>query len=85
VGGVKMLTAYVEAAMRHAQFEWLEDSHEWYGEIPPCRGVWASGATVEACRAELRDVLEGWIALGLWRGDELPAVDGATIQVGMEN
>jgi predicted RNase H-like HicB family nuclease len=76
-----MLTAYIEAAMRHAQYEWLEDNHGWYGEIPPCRGVWATGPTVEECSSELRDVLEGWIALGLRLGNELPEVDGVTIQV----
>ena len=76
-----MLTAYIEAAMRHAQFEWLEDDREWYGAIPELPGVWATGATEDACRTELRDVLEGWIALSLRMGDRLPVIDGAAIEV----
>jgi hypothetical protein len=30
----------------------------------------------EACREELKEVLEGWIVLGLSLGHELPEVDG---------
>jgi predicted RNase H-like HicB family nuclease len=76
-----MLTAYIEAAMRHARFEWLDDSREWYGEIPELPGVWATTDSQEECRVELREVLEGWIALGLRHGHDLPPVDGRTINV----
>ena len=33
-----------------------------YGEVPDLPGVWASGETLEMCRRELKDVIEG----GFW-------------------
>ena len=72
-----MLTDYIEAAMRHATYEWLEEDGVWYAEIPSLPGVWASAPNREELPAELRSVLEGWIALGLAEGDPLPVLDGA--------
>jgi predicted RNase H-like HicB family nuclease len=76
-----MLTKYVTASMDHATIEWLEESQEFYGEIPGLPGVWASGPTKEACREELRSVLEDWIAVGLSFGHRIPEVDGIDINV----
>ena len=76
-----MLTAYIDAAMRHAQVEWLPDDGEWYGHIPETPGVWATGATEETCRAELREVLEDWLLIGLRLGHDIPPVDGITLSV----
>jgi predicted RNase H-like HicB family nuclease len=59
-----MLTQYIRPAMRRATYEVLDDGTV-YGEIPPLRGVYANAPTLDECRAELREVLEGWIALGL--------------------
>lgn len=70
-----MLTAYMDAAMRRAEFEDL-GAEGWFGGIPGLDGVWASGASPEAVRTELRGVLEGWILLGLRLGHALPVVDG---------
>ena len=44
-----MLTEYILAAMRHAQYEILEDG-AFYGEIPDCAGVYAHAETLEDCR-----------------------------------
>lgn len=66
-----MLTAYIQAAMRHARYEILEDS-TFYGEIPGFEGVYANTHTLEKCREELQEVLEGWIILGLRLGHQLP-------------
>lgn len=71
-----MLTAYIQAAMRHARYEILEDDGTYYGEILECRGVWASAKTLEDCRRELQEVLEDWIVLGLQLGHTLPEIDG---------
>ncbi|MFN8486364.1 MAG: type II toxin-antitoxin system HicB family antitoxin [Caldilineaceae bacterium] len=68
-----MLTAYIDAAMHHAHYEILEDGL-YYGEIENLRGVFASAETLEACRELLKDVLEGWIILGLRMGHALPAL-----------
>lgn len=55
--------------MRHAHIELLEDDGSFYGQIPGFPGGWATAKTLEACREELRDVLEGEVVLGLQRGD----------------
>jgi predicted RNase H-like HicB family nuclease len=74
-----MLTEYIRAAMRHATYEWLEEDHLWYGEIPPLPGVWASAASRADLPAELQSVLEGWLVLGLSRGDPIPTIDGVSL------
>ncbi|MEH2055969.1 MAG: hypothetical protein V7K97_07360 [Nostoc sp.] len=48
-------------------------------EIPECQGVWANAATLEACREDLQDALEGWIILGLRLGHTLPILDGVDL------
>lgn len=60
-----MLTEYVQATMRRAHYEILEDDGSFYGEIPGFDGVWADADTLEGCREELAEVLEGWIILSL--------------------
>ena len=75
-----MLTQYIQAAMNRAAYELLDDQ-TFYGEIPVCPGVYANARTLEVCRAELQAVLEGWIILGLSRGDEFPAIDQFTLDV----
>lgn len=49
------------AALRHANDEILSDDGTYYGEIPICNGVYANAQTLEACREELKEVLEEWI------------------------
>nr|WP_290224273.1 type II toxin-antitoxin system HicB family antitoxin [Trichocoleus desertorum] len=70
-----MLTNYIQAAMHQATYELLEDS-TFYGEIPSCQGVWGNAETLEACRDNLQDALEGWLILGLRLGHTLPVIDG---------
>ena len=71
-----MLTAYIRAAMQHAQYETLEDDGTYYGEIPELPGVWANAATIEECQAELQATLEDWMVFRIANGFELPAIDG---------
>jgi len=59
-----MLIEYVEKAMHKAHYELMENGRFW-GEIPPLKGVWAEGATLEECRDTLREVLEDWLLVGL--------------------
>lgn len=70
-----MLTDYIRAAMRQAHYELMENGR-FFAKIPPCRGAWGEGATLEECREELKDALEGWIIVGLRHGDSLPVIDG---------
>jgi hypothetical protein len=52
-----------QAAMCRARYEILQDDGSFYGEIPGFDGVYANSDTLEACRGELREVLEEWILL----------------------
>ncbi len=78
-----MVTEYIRAAMRRATYEILPDN-TFYGEIPDFQGVYANAATLESCREQLQEVLEGWIVLGLRLGHSLPVVDGITLAVEQE-
>lgn len=71
-----MLSDYINAAMRHAEYEVLEDNEGWFGHIPQLPGVWASERNVEETRNELRGVLEDRILYRLVKGLTVPAVDG---------
>ena len=76
-----MLTAYIHAALRKAHYEILPDGEGYFGAIEELSGMWAQANTLEACREELREVLEEWIILGLKMGHPLPALDGITLAI----
>lgn len=78
-----MLTAYIQAAMRQARYEVLDDK-TYYGEIPLLQGVYANADALEDCREQLQSALEGWIILGLSLGHEIPVVDGIRLEVILE-
>jgi predicted RNase H-like HicB family nuclease len=78
-----MLTSYINAAMRQATYEILSDG-TFYGEIPGFKGVYANAKTLEACREELQEILEGWIILGLRLGHSLPVVNGIELAIEQE-
>ncbi|HWE61886.1 MAG TPA: type II toxin-antitoxin system HicB family antitoxin [Chloroflexota bacterium] len=69
-----MLTQYIRAAMHQARCTLLPESGQYYGEIPGLAGVWATSGMLEACRDELEDVLEEWLALRLSRNLPIPAL-----------
>lgn len=71
--------AYVQAAMRHAIYERLEDG-TYYGSIPSFQGVWADEQTLEDTRVELQSVLEDWLLVGISKREELPEVDGLCLK-----
>lgn len=70
-----MLINYINAAMRKAHYEILPDKDGYFGKIEGIPGVWANADTLETCREELQEVLEGWILLGLKMGHSLPIID----------
>jgi len=76
-----MLTAYIHAALRKAHYEALPDQEGYSGTIEGLQGVWAQAETLEACREQLREVLEEWIVLGLRMGHAIPPVDGISLTV----
>jgi predicted RNase H-like HicB family nuclease len=68
-----MLTAYITAAMARARYKLLEDG-TYFGEIPGLRGVRANAKQLDACRAEVQEVLEDWLVLKLRDGDAIPRI-----------
>jgi predicted RNase H-like HicB family nuclease len=74
-----MLSAYLQAAMRRATYEILEDDGSFYGSIPGFQGVYANAPTLEECREQLLEVLEGWILLGISLHHKLPVVEGINL------
>jgi len=69
-----MLTEYIEAALESAEYEIIEDDEPYYGAIPQLKGVWATGKTLEECRRNLKEALEGWIVIRLQRGLAIPPI-----------
>ena len=76
---IRMLSEYVDAAMRKAKYKLLADGEGFFGEIPGFQGVWANDDRLEACREELRETLEGWIIIRLRQGLNLPVVGGINL------
>jgi len=74
-----MILQYIEKALSHARYEIIEDKKPYYGEVPELAGVWANGLTLEECRKNLVDVIEGWIIVRLRRGLPIPPIDNCTI------
>ncbi|MGI8855778.1 MAG: type II toxin-antitoxin system HicB family antitoxin [Thermomicrobiales bacterium] len=77
-----MFSKYVAAAMHHAAYKLLDDG-TFFGEVPELDGVWANASTLEACRDELEEVIEGWLMLGIAMHHDIPTVDGISINVGV--
>lgn len=68
-----MSTEYIQAALRRVKYE--VDDHVDYAEVPELPGVLAYGDTLEACRQQLIEVIEGWLIVGFRHGDTLPVLD----------
>lgn len=71
------LDDYQAAAMRQAAYETLPDATI-SGRVSGLQEVWASAPTLEACREELRAVLDGWMRQHLADGLDLPEIEGVT-------
>jgi predicted RNase H-like HicB family nuclease len=69
-----MLTDYINAAMRKARYELLDENEGFYGEIPGFQGVWGNAKTLEECRNDLSEALETWILFRVSHGMKVPAV-----------
>ena len=69
-----MIAEYIEAALSKARYEIIEDEEPYYGEVPELEGVWATGKTLEECRKNLTEVIDGWIIVRLRMGLPLPSI-----------
>lgn len=75
-----MLTEYVDEALRRARYELVDDKEApYYGEVADLPGVWARGETLEGCRRELKDVIEGWILISVKRSLDIPRLGSAEV------
>ncbi|HTY90996.1 MAG TPA: type II toxin-antitoxin system HicB family antitoxin [Methanocella sp.] len=75
-----MIIEYIEAALSKAKYEIINDEDPFYGEVPGLQGVWATGKTLEECRENLREVIDGWIIVRLRKNLPIPPIDGHTIE-----
>ncbi|MGK7885122.1 MAG: type II toxin-antitoxin system HicB family antitoxin [Crocosphaera sp.] len=53
----------------------------YYGEIPEFEGAWGNANTLEDCREDVQDALEGWIILGFRLGHSFPIIDGIDLNI----
>jgi predicted RNase H-like HicB family nuclease len=69
-----MLLEYIQEALRRARYEIIDDEEPYYGEVPELQGVWATGKTLEECRENLREAIEGLDYSALAKGTTLTAL-----------
>jgi predicted RNase H-like HicB family nuclease len=74
-----MIIEYINAALSKANYEIIEDEDPFYADIPELPGVWASGKTLELCRKNLYNVIEGWIIVSLRKGLPIPELINISI------
>jgi len=74
-----MIREYIEAAMARARYEIIQDEEPFYGEVPELQGVWASGKTLEECRRNLAEGVDGWVLIRLARGLPIPSLGDVTL------
>jgi len=77
---VGLLTDYLHAAMRHAEYERLEDG-SWYAHIPGLPGLWANEPNIEDTRNDLLAALDDWLFVNGTTGARVapPKFDGISI------
>ncbi|KAF5092045.1 hypothetical protein DSECCO2_04520 [anaerobic digester metagenome] len=75
-----MILEYINEALAEAQYELIEDDEPYYGEIPSLPGVFATGKTLEECRKNLAEVIDGWLIIRLRRGMKIPPINGKIIE-----
>ncbi len=63
---------YISNYLNKAKYELIDDNKKFYAEIKELRGVWATGDTLEECRQNLVNTLEGWLILRLRKNLPVP-------------
>ncbi len=75
-----MLTEYIEEALKKARYEIIKDEEPYYGDVRELKGVWATGNTLEECRNNLKEVIEGWILVSVKKGLPIPKIGAVKIK-----
>jgi predicted RNase H-like HicB family nuclease len=60
-----MIQHFIDTYLAQARYEMIDGGKRFYAEIKAMRGVWATGETLEECRANLLSALEGWLIFRL--------------------
>ena len=68
-----VLSEYVQTALKLAEYDTLEDG-SYVATVEGLRGVIAIGDSIEECRRDLIEVIEGWIALRIRFGAKIPMI-----------
>jgi predicted RNase H-like HicB family nuclease len=76
-----MLTEYLQAALKSAHHEIIQDEEPYYGEIPGLEGLWATGPTLETCRKNLAKAVEDWLVFSLAKGLPIPPFGDISINL----
>jgi len=75
-----MLVEYIEEALKRAHYEIIDDEEPYYGEVKELKGVWATGKTLEECRQNLKEVIEGWILVSVKKRLKIPELGSVSIK-----
>ncbi|MEK7200729.1 MAG: type II toxin-antitoxin system HicB family antitoxin [Patescibacteria group bacterium] len=67
-----MIQNYISNYLNKAKYELIDDGEKFYAEIKDLRGVWATGDTLEECRQNLVNTIEGWLILRLRKNLPIP-------------
>lgn len=76
-----IITEYIEASMREAQYEQLEEDEGFVGTIPELEGLLGYAKTREACEQDLREALEGWLLVSFHHHLPIPPKCGFDLRV----
>jgi predicted RNase H-like HicB family nuclease len=75
-----VITLYIDKALHRARYAEV-DPGVYCATVPGLRGVIATGATLEACRDALAEVVEEWVLVRVARGVSVPSLGGVTVAV----
>ncbi len=76
-----MIAEYVNKAMASAVVEKVGEG-EYVASVPAFQGALGYGKTRKEAKDELRGVFEEWLVLALRADDELPDLDGVSLNFG---
>lgn len=74
---------YIRLALSHIEFSANEDG-SWTAEIPVLPGCVTWGATRSEAVEMAKDAAEAWVLTALRFGDEVPPIDGNSLQYAVD-
>jgi predicted RNase H-like HicB family nuclease len=80
-----VLSAYLDAAMRHAVFRRAGEQQRIYAAIRGIPGLWARGYTHDEAARDRREALEWWVLTSVFEHRSLPAFDGLSLEIEEES